>query len=166
MKKNKKAPAGILLCLALGALFLLRASGYIREIHGSLGAIAQYRGALRAKQPLPPGFLLRLENRAAELREQERPEGKAPAALEGDRENPAAAIRGLLQTHDVAVERLRSLSTGGSAGTEWALSAAPVNFLRFLQAAAELSLPLTYISIKAEDYSSPIKVTVRYSHAP
>ncbi|MDR1250206.1 MAG: hypothetical protein LBK63_13005 [Treponema sp.] len=169
MKKNKRPFAKILFCLAIGAFFLLKATGYIREISGSRKSIDQHRKALNAERPLPPGLISRLEGRLAELREPETPEAESPATLHQNPENPAAAIRGLLRTHAVEVERLRTLSMGGSAATEFVLSGAPVNFLRFLQGAAELPLPLSYVSIKPNDHSSNIDVTVRYkehSHEP
>ncbi|MDR1250154.1 MAG: hypothetical protein LBK63_12745 [Treponema sp.] len=168
MKKNKRSPGGILFCLALGAFLAFRSAGYIREIHGDRKSIAQYRKTLKAERPLPPGFLSRLEDRAAELRERETPEEKFPSALplQPDIENPAGRIRGLLQTHAVGVERLRTLAAEGSAGTEFVLAGSPVNFLRFLRAAAELPLPLSYISIKTDDHSSNINVTARFSHEP
>jgi hypothetical protein len=165
MKKNRRSPGRLLFCLALGALFALRAAGYIREISGGRKSIAQHMRTLNDERPLPPGFLSRLEDRAAELRGREKPEEKSPSA-QTDLENPAGMIRGLLQTHAVGVERLRTLSAGGEAGTEFVLAGAPVNFLRFLRAAAELPLPLSYISIKPDDHSSNINVTMRFANEP
>jgi hypothetical protein len=169
MQKNKRPPAGILLCLALGAFLTIRSAGYIREIIAGRKSIEQYRRALN--EPLPADYLSRLEARAAELRAAElrapeTPEANPAAAPRTNPENPAAAIRDLLGAQGIGVERIRSLSTGGSAGTELTFSSAPVNFLRFLQGAAEFPFPLSYISIKMDDHSSNINVTVRHSHEP
>jgi type II secretory pathway component PulM len=166
MKKNKRPPAGILLCLALGSLFSFRAAFYIREIRGNRESIAQYRKALNDERPLPSDHLSRLEDRAVELRAAETPEEKSLPAPRRNPENPAGMIRGLLNAHGIGVERLRTLSTGGSAGTEFVITGAPVNFLRFLQGTAELPLSLSYISIKTNDHSPHIDVTMRYSHEP
>jgi hypothetical protein len=74
-------------------------------------------------------------------------------------------IRNALRSHAIGVERLRKVSVGGAAATEFTLSSAPANFLRFLQGAADLPLPLSYVSIKPSARSSTIDVTVRFSHA-
>jgi hypothetical protein len=164
MKKNKRPSAGILLCLALGAFLLPRSAGYIREIRDSRKSIEQYRRTLNGERPLSPGQLSRLEEQLAELRAPETPEANPPAALQGNPENPAGMIRGLLRSHGIGVERLRTLSAGGVAGTEFVIASAPVNFLRFLQEAAELPLPLSYISITMDEHSANITVTMRYNH--
>jgi hypothetical protein len=169
MKKNKRPSLWIVFCLALGAFFLFRAAVYIREIRDGRKAIAQYRRTLKAEGPLPPGLISRLEDQLAELRAPETPEAESPAAIRRNAENSAAAIRDLLRTHAVGVEGLRTLSTGGGAATEFILSGAPVNFLRFLRGAAALPLSLSYVSIKPKDHSSHIDVTLRYkehSHEP
>jgi type II secretory pathway component PulM len=164
MKKNKRLPAGILLCLALGAFLLPRSAGYIREIRDGRKSIAQYRRTLDEERSLPSDDLSRLEARAAELRAAETPEANPAAAPQTNPENPAGMIRGLLGAHGIGVERLRTLSAGGSAGTEFVVAGAPVNFLRFLRGAAELPLLLSYISIKTDEHSANINVTMRYNH--
>jgi hypothetical protein len=165
MKKNKRFPAGRLFCLALGAFFIIRAAGYIREIRGGMESIARCRGALNGAQPLSPGGLSQLEDRAAELRALAIPEGTPRSAVQPAPEDPAGMIRNALRSHAIGVERLRTLSAGGAAATEFVLSSAPANFLRFLQGAADLPLPLNYISIKPNAHSSALDVTVRFSHA-
>jgi hypothetical protein len=166
MEKNKRRLAGRLFCLALGALFVIAAAGYVREIRGGRESIARCRKALNSVRPLPPGYLSRLEERLAELRALETPEGKPQSAVRMNPEDSAARIRAALQSHAIGVERLRTLSTGGVAATEFVLSGAPANFLGFLQGAADLPLPLSYISIKPNARSSAIEVTVRFSHEP
>jgi hypothetical protein len=165
MTKNKHRAATQLFCLAFGIFFIIRAAGYMREIHGSREEAAQHLGALNGSRPLPPGRLSYLEERLAELRSPETPEG-APEGAVRPAEDPAAVIRSMLRTHAIGVERLRTLSTGGNAATEFVLTSAPANFLRFLQGAADLPLPLSYVSIKPDLRSSAINVTVRFSHAP
>lgn len=165
MKKNKRRFAGRLFCLALGAVVMLRAAGYIREIRGGRESIARCRKALNGAQPLPPGYLSRLEDRLAELRIAGAAEETPRAAVQRDPEDPSGMIRNALRAHAVGVERLRTLSAGGAAATEFVLSSPPANFLRFLQGAADLPLPLNYISIKPDARSSAIDVTVRFSHA-
>jgi hypothetical protein len=162
MENNKRRVAGRLFCMALGALFVLRTTGYVREIRGGREAIAQCRKALDRGRPLPPGHIARLEERLAELRSQETAEGTAPAQTQ--RGDPVAAIRDALRTHAIGVERLRTLSMGGAAATELVLSSSPVNFLAFLRAAADLPLPLSYVSIKPQARTATIDVTVRFSH--
>jgi type II secretory pathway component PulM len=166
MEHHKLRLAGRVFCLTLIAVFIVMAAGYIREIRGGLESIARCRKALEGARGLPPGRLSRLETQAAELRALETAEGAQRSAVPRKAEDGAAAIRDALRSHAVAVERLRTLSTGGAAATEFTLSGAPVNFLRFLRGASELPLPLSYISIKPKAYSSAIDVTVRFSHAP
>ncbi|MDR3124248.1 MAG: hypothetical protein LBU16_10800 [Treponema sp.] len=164
MEPNKRRLAGRLFCLALGALFVLAAAGYIREIRGGRKSIAHCRKALNSGRPLPSGHIARMEERLAELRTLETPEGTAPSAGQMNSEDPAGSIRSELRSNAIGVERLRTLSSGGAAATEFILSSAPANFLRFLQRAPELPLPLSYISIKANARSSALDVTMRFSH--
>jgi hypothetical protein len=166
MKKNKPHGAARLFVLALGALFIIRATGYVREIRGNRESIARHRKALNGAQPLPADIISRLEEQLTELRALKTVEGKPQSAAQMNHEDPAGAIRSLLRSHDIGVERLRSLSTGENAATEFVLSSAPANFLEFLQRAADLPLPLDYISIKLDARSSAINVTVRFNHAP
>jgi hypothetical protein len=167
MEKNKRRFAARryrgALKAALAAAFILMAAGYIREIRTGREAIARSQRALE-HSALPPGYLSGLETRLAELRIQET-SGDAPEAR-GEAEDPAGAIRDALRSHAVRVERLRTVSAGGAAGTEFVLSSAPVNFLRFLRGAAELPLPLNYISIKPKTHASAMDVTMRFNHAP
>jgi type II secretory pathway component PulM len=165
MEKNKRRLAGRLFCLALGAFFILRTAGYIREISGGRESIDRCRKAINGAKPLPAGYLSRLEGRLAELRSLARPEGASQSAVRPNPEDSAGMIRNALRSHAIAVERLRTLSTGGSAVTEFVLSSPPANFLRFLQGAADIPLPLSYIGIKPNAHSSAIDVTVRFSHA-
>ncbi|MDR0597724.1 MAG: hypothetical protein LBG14_04380 [Treponema sp.] len=164
MNNNKRRLAGRLCCLALGAVCMFRAAGYIREIRGCRESIERCREALDSALPLPPGYLSRLEDRLAELRSPEAPEGAPRAAVQRNPQDPSGMIRNALRSHAVAVEGIRTLSAGGTAATEFVLSSTPVNFLRFLQGAADLPLPLNYISIKPDARSSGIDVTVRFSH--
>ena len=164
MKKDKRRFAGRLFCLAFGAFCILRTAGYIREIRDGRESIARFRKALHGAQPLPAGRLSRLEDRLAELRAQEAPEGTLQTPSRMNPEDPAGMIRNALRSHGVGVERIRTLSAGGAAATEFVLSSPPVNFLRFLQGAADLPLPLNYIGIKPNAHSSAIAVTVRFSH--
>jgi hypothetical protein len=165
MKKNKYPLAGRLFCLALGALCVLRAAGYVREIHGGRESIARCRKTLDGGRSLPPGYLSQLEDRVAELRALETAEGTSQSAAQASSEDPAGRIRNALRAHAVGVERFRTLSTGGGAAGEFVLSGAPVNFLRFLQGAADLPLPLNYISIKPNARLSTIDATVRFNYA-
>jgi type II secretory pathway component PulM len=165
MQKNKRRGATLLFCLALGAFFVVKAAGYIREIRDSREAAAQCLSALKGSQPLPMGRLSRLEERLAELRALETTEGK-PLPTTQPAEDPAGMIRDALRTHAIRVERLRSLSAGGAAATEFVLTSAPANFLQFLQNAAELPLLLSYVSIKPDLRSSTINVTMRFNHEP
>jgi hypothetical protein len=162
MEKNKRRIAGRLFCLALGALFILAAAGYIREIRGGREAIARCREALLRGRPLPPGYLSRLEERLMEA--QEAAEGAPRPAVQMNPEDAAAAIRDALRTHAIGVERLRTLSAGGAAATEFVLSSAPADFFKFLRDAGDLPLPLSYIGIKPNARSSAIDVTMRFSH--
>jgi hypothetical protein len=166
MKKNKRLLPGRLFCLALGVLCVIRAAGYIREIRGNRESIARCRSALSGARPLVPGYLSRLEERAAELRAAELPEGRSQSAVQPPPEDPAGMIRNALRANAIGVEGLRTLSAGGAAATEFMLSSAPANFLRFLQGAEDLPLPLNYISIKPNARSSALDVTMRFSHAP
>jgi type II secretory pathway component PulM len=131
MEKNKRRLAGRLFCLALGVVFVLRATGYIREIRGGRESIAHYRKALNSERPLPAGYLSRLEERLVELRSLETAGGTAPSAAQVKSEDPAGAIRNALRAHAIGVEQLRTLSMGGTAATEFILSSAPVDFLVF-----------------------------------
>ena len=148
MEKNKSPLGGLLFRLALGAVFVIAAAGQIREIRDGGESIARCREALARVPPLPPGRLSRLEERLAELRARETPEGNPRSAARMNPEESAGRIRAALQAHAVGVERLRTLSAGGAASTEFVLSSAPANFLGFLQGAADLPLPLNYISIR------------------
>jgi hypothetical protein len=161
MENNKRRFLERFCCLTLGAVFMLAAWGYIREIRSGRESIARRREALNSAPPLPPGYLSLLEARLAELRAQETPEGT-------DRpqpEDPVGTIRNTLRTHAIGVERLRTLSTGGAAVTEFTLSSASANFLKFLQGAADLPLPLNYINIKPNAHAPTLDVTVRFGHA-
>jgi hypothetical protein len=164
MQNNKRRLAARLFCLALGAFFIFRAGGYIRESRENRESIARCHKALQGARPLPPGYLSRLEERLAKLRTPETPEGRAQAAARIKGEDPAGRIRDALRSHAIEVERLRKLSTGGAAATEFTLSGAPANFLRFLQGAADLPLPLSYISIKPNVRTAALDVTMRFSH--
>jgi type II secretory pathway component PulM len=167
METTKLRLAGRVCCLALGAVCIVMAAGYIRAIRGGLEAIARCRSALESSRGLPPGYLAQLEAQAAALRAPETAEGSetaAPSPLKA--EDGAAAIRDALRSQAVSVERLRTLSTGGAAATELTLSCAPVNFLRFLRSAPELPLPLSYVGIKSGAHASALDVTVRFSHEP
>ena len=164
MEKNKRRPVALLCRLALATAFVIAAAGHIREIRDGREAIARCRETLNRLQPLPTDRLSRLEERLTELRAIEALEGKPEPAVQMNPEDSVGSIRAALQTHAIGVERLRTLSTGGVAATEFVLSGAPVNFLKFLQGAAELPLPLSYISIKPNAHSSTINITVRFSH--
>jgi hypothetical protein len=148
MEKNKRRLTAGLFGAALGAAFIFMAAGYIREIRGGREAIARCRKALEDARPLPPGYLFRLESQLTELRARETTEGTAQSAARRNPEDPAGMIRNALRSHAIGVERLRTLSAGGGAAMEFVLSAAPVNFLKFLRGAADLPLPLNYVSIK------------------
>jgi hypothetical protein len=165
MEKNKRRLAGRLFCLTFGAFFILRAAGYIREINSDRGSIALCRKAMQGARPLPEGYLSRLEGRLAELRSLEPPEGAPQSAAQMNPEDSAVMIRNALRSHAIGVERLRTLSLGGAAATEFTLSSPPANFLRFLQGAADIPLSMSYIGIKPNVHSSAIDVTVRFSHA-
>jgi hypothetical protein len=162
METNKRRIAGRLFCLALGALFVLAAAGYVREIRGGREAIARHRNALAGTRPLPSGHLARLEARLAEAREAA--EGRERATAQRNSEDSVAAIRAALRTHAVGVEGLRTLSAGEGAATELVLVSAAVNFLAFLQAAADLPLPLSYVSMKPSAHAATLDITVRFSH--
>jgi hypothetical protein len=149
--------------VALVAAFVIMAAGHVRDIHRSRAAIARAQKALESSA-LPPGRLSGLEARLAELRIQERAREDPEVGRED--EDPAGAIRDALRSHAVRVERLRMVSTGGAAGTEFVLAGAPADFLRFLRGAPELPLPLNYISIKPRADSPAMDITMRFSHAP
>jgi type II secretory pathway component PulM len=165
MEKNKRRLAGRLFALVMGAFFILRAGEYVRDIRHARESITRCREALNNTEMLPPGRLSRLENRLAELRSLERPDGTPQAPAQTAGKDPVAMIRQALRSHAIGVERLRTLSTGGAGATEFVLSSAPVNFLRFLQDAAELPLPLNYVNIQQNAHTPTIDVTVRFSHA-
>jgi hypothetical protein len=166
MEKNKRRLAERLFCLAFGAVFIFMAAGRIREIRDGRESIARCRKALEDARELPPGYLSRLEARAAELRTLETAQEARRSGAPLKAEDSVGAIRDALRSHAVGVERLRTLSTGGAAATEFTLSGAPVHFLGFLRGASELPLPLRYISMKPKARSSAIDITVRFSHAP
>jgi hypothetical protein len=166
MKKIKPGGAARLFVLALGVFFVIRAAGYVREIRGSRESIERCRKTLNDARPLPPGGLSRLEDRLAELRAPETAETPLRSAAQINPEEPAGAIRSMLRSHAVEVERLRTLSLGGSAATEFVLTSAPAGFLEFLQGAADIPLPLSYLSVKPDRRSSAINVTMRFNHAP
>jgi type II secretory pathway component PulM len=165
MEKNKRRFAGRFFWFAIGALFIIRAGGYVRDIRDGRESIALCRKELKDTRILPPGHLSRLEVQLAELRALETPAGTPQSASQAKNEDPVGMIRKALRGHAIGVERLRTLSMGGATATEFVLSSAPVNFLRFLQGAAELPLPLNYVSIKPNAHTSAIDVTVRFSHA-
>jgi hypothetical protein len=166
METNKRRLGRRLFCHALGAalcaVFVIKTAGYIREIREGRESIARCREKLHG-YALPPGYLSRLEEQLAAALET--PEGRTQDAAQIKAEDTAGMIRDALRSHAVGVERLRTLSTGGAAATEFVLASPPANFLKFLQGAAELPLPLSYISIKPNVHSSAIDVTVRFTHA-
>jgi hypothetical protein len=165
MEKNKRRLAARLFWLALGAVCVPRAAGYILEIREARASITRCREALRDAPLLPAGRLSRLESRLAELRARETPEEAAQTGAQTNPRDPAGRIRDALRAHAIGVERFRTLSTGGAGAAEFTLSGAPVNFLRFLQGAADLPLPLGYISIKPNVNASALDITVRFNHA-
>jgi hypothetical protein len=166
MKKNKQLLLSRLFCLTLSVFCAVKAAGYVREIRDNQKSIAQYRAKIRGARAIPSPGLSQLESRLAELRALEVAAEQSDPAARPRTEDPVGTIRDTLRAHAIGVERLRTLSAGGIAMTEFTLSSAPVNFLAFLQGASDLPLPLAYVGIKPNGVSAAINVTVRFSHEP